>query len=147
MERLKKWLKENGKNSLGKSLDFIGENTSIPVLSNLIENVGEKILQDKTLTEEQKKEAAAIIQKEKELLFKDRQSARNREIEIAKTGKKDFLMYAAGITALSMFVLMVVSVIFFSENINKNPLFHQLMGIIESISLSVFYYYFVGYKK
>jgi len=71
--------------------------------------------------------------------------ARNREVEMAKTGKTDWLMYAAGITALSTFVLMVIAVIFVIE-VRDNPLFHQLMGIIEGVALTVFSYYFGSSK-
>ena len=71
--------------------------------------------------------------------------ARNREIEIAKVGGTDWLMYAAGITALSTFVLMVIAVIFVKET-QENLLFHQLMGIIEGVALTVFSYYFGSSK-
>lgn len=74
------------------------------------------------------------------LEIQDRESARNREIEIAKTGKGDWLMYVAGLTALGSFVLMVIAVIFTDQE--GNSLFHQLMGIIEGVALTVFAYYF-----
>ena len=62
--RLKKWLKENGKNALGGILDTIGENTSIPIASKLIEGIGESLMNDKEITEEDKKELAEIIKLE-----------------------------------------------------------------------------------
>ena len=71
--------------------------------------------------------------------------ARNREIEIAKIGGTDWLMYAAGITALSTFILMVIAVIFIKET-QDNRLFHQLMGIVEGVALTVFSYYFGSSK-
>lgn len=75
------------------------------------------------------------------VMVQDLDSARNREIEIAKTGRTDWLMYASGVTALSTFILMVVAVIFVKE-VKENSLFHQLMGIIEGVALTVFSYYF-----
>ncbi|MGB4971499.1 MAG: hypothetical protein WBO32_02510 [Cyclobacteriaceae bacterium] len=77
-----------------------------------------------------------------QLEVRDRESARTREIELAKTGKTDHLMYVAGYTALLTFILMVVSVIFLSNQVSDNALFHQLMGIIEGVALTVFGYYF-----
>lgn len=77
-----------------------------------------------------------------QLEVRDRESARTREVEMAKTGKTDHLMYVAGYTALLTFLLMVVSVIFFGDLVSDNPLFHQLMGIIEGVALTVFGYYF-----
>lgn len=62
--KLKEWLKNNGKEMLGKTLDKVGENTSIPILSNLIEGIGESLMTDKDLTPEQKAEAKALIEAE-----------------------------------------------------------------------------------
>jgi hypothetical protein len=76
-----------------------------------------------------------------QLQIEDLSSARAREVDIAKTGRTDWLMYAAGVTALGTFILMVIAVIFIKE-VTHNPLFHQLMGIIEGVALTVFAYYF-----
>lgn len=76
-----------------------------------------------------------------ELEIKDRDSARDREVEMAKSGKTDWLMYAAGITALGVFILMVISVIFIPST-RDNPLFIHLMGIVEGVALTLFSYYF-----
>lgn len=81
------------------------------------------------------------------LEVEDRGSARNREIEMAKTGKQDHLMYAAGYTALGTFIAMVYAVIFKPAGIEHSSLFHQLMGIIEGIALTVFGYYFGTSKR
>ena len=61
---LKKWLKENGKNALGNILDTIGESTSIPFASKLIEGIGESLMDDPELTSEQKEQATEIIKME-----------------------------------------------------------------------------------
>ncbi|MGB1300391.1 MAG: hypothetical protein ACPG5O_04135 [Pseudoalteromonas tetraodonis] len=79
------------------------------------------------------------------LEIQDRESARNRQVELAKTGTKDNLMPLAGYTALGTFVLMVIAVTFnryFGLGLGENPLFHQLMGIIEGVALTVFAFYF-----
>ena len=62
--RLKKWLKENGKNALGGILDTIGESTNIPIASKLIEGIGESLMDDPELTSEQKEEASEVIKME-----------------------------------------------------------------------------------
>lgn len=82
-----------------------------------------------------------------ELEVADRDSARNREIEIAKSGKNDHLMYSAGYTALGTFVVMVYAVIWKPDGMEHSPLFHQLMGIIEGVALTVFGYYFGTSKR
>ena len=146
--RLKKFLKENARNSLGVALDLVGENTNIPILSNVIEGIGEKLQNDKYLTDEQKKEAKEIIKLELEeldLILKDVQNARSREIEIAKTGKKDIMMFIAGVVGLSVFVFMVVAIVFIPELQNNKLLIH-LLGMVEGIALTIFAYYFGNSK-
>lgn len=86
--KLKAWLKENGKNALGTILDTIGESTSIPFASNIIEGIGERLMDDPDLSDEQKAETKELIKLELEelsLRLLDVDSARNREVELAKT--------------------------------------------------------------
>lgn len=90
-----------------------------------------------------------LQQHEKEMYaleIEDRDSARNREIEIAKTGKQDHLMYSAGYTALGTFLIMVYAVVW-RPSTEHSALFHQLMGIIEGVALTVFGYYFGTSKR
>lgn len=76
-----------------------------------------------------------------QLEIKDRDSARTREIEVAKTGKADVMMYATGGTGLATFILMVLAAIYMPEQ-QENKLFVHLMGIIEGVALTIFAYYF-----
>ena len=80
--RLKKWLNDNGKSALGNVLDTIGENTNIPIVSGLIEGIGEKLMDDQELTETQKQEASEIIRQELGYLKLEQQ-------EITKRWKSD----------------------------------------------------------
>lgn len=82
-----------------------------------------------------------------ELEIKDRDSARNREIEIAKAGGNDHLMYVSGYVALIGFLIMIYAVIWLPQSVAHNALFHQLMGIIEGVALTVFGYYFGASKN
>jgi hypothetical protein len=81
------------------------------------------------------------------LEIEDRDSARSREVELAKTGRNDHLMYAAGYTALGTFIAMVYAVIWKPSGVEHSPIFHQLMGIIEGVALTVFGYYFGTSKR
>lgn len=121
-------------------LNVAGTITGIGALNNLANLVDV----DPNLTPDQKAQFKEIYEleiKELDLYLEDVQNARSREVEMAKTGKTDWLMYAAGLTALVTFGLMVYAVIFV-ESVQHNPLAHQLMGIIEGISLTIFGYYF-----
>lgn len=134
--KLMKWVGDNAPNAL----DLVGDITGIGALNR----VADLIDKNKELTPEQKaqfKEIYELELKELDLYLKDVDSAREREVEMAKTGKTDWLMYASGVTALLAFILVVVSAIFIKST-QENPLFHQLMGIIEGVALTIFAYYF-----
>lgn len=128
------WLKANAPKVLDTVDDFV---PPVKVLTALVK--GESI------PDEKKIEFEKMIQEyEKEIYeleIRDRESARSREVELAKTGATDHLMYVAGYVALATFLIMVISVIFI-DTVTHNPLFHQLMGIIEGVALTVFGYYF-----
>ena len=66
--KLQIWLKEKGKSALGNTLNTIGKKTSIPILSNIIEGIGESLMDDPELTPEEKAEAAEIIKAELDYL-------------------------------------------------------------------------------
>jgi hypothetical protein len=122
--------------------DVLPDNGVFGIAKNLIDKA--------TLSKEDKDELlieATNLEKEMfELEIKDRDSARNREIEIAKAGGNDHLMYVAGYVALIGFLIMIYAVIWLPESVSHNSLFHQLMGIIEGVALTVFGYYFGASK-
>jgi len=76
--KLKEWLKTNGKNALGKTLDLLGENTNIPILSKFIEGIGEDMMDDPDLSDEQKKEVASIIKLELDALNVEQEEVTKR---------------------------------------------------------------------
>ena len=122
-------------NSGSKIVEIAGDAfPPIEVISNLIAG-------DPELTAEQKQQAQQLALEAYRLEIEDRKSARSREVELAKTGRSDWMMYLSGCTAMGVFVLMVIAVIWQFPGVNST-LFHQLMGIIEGVSLTVFAYYF-----
>jgi hypothetical protein len=126
-------------------------NNALPGIADVLPDKGilgiaKNIIDKSTVSPEEKAEMLAEIQAfEKEMYeleIKDRDSARNREIEIIKAGGNDHLMYVSGYVALIAFMVMIFAVIFLPESVSHNSLFHQLMGIIEGVALTVFGYYF-----
>lgn len=75
-----------------------------------------------------------------ELEIADRDSARNREVELAKTGKTDWLMYATGCAGLGSFCIIVYAVVF--GEVKESAMMHQMIGLIEGVALTIFAYYF-----
>jgi len=66
--KLKRWLNDNGRDALGRILDTVGESTNIPFASKIIENIGESLMDDPDLTDDQKAIAADIVKLELEEL-------------------------------------------------------------------------------
>jgi hypothetical protein len=142
--KLKEWFKNNGKNVMGEALDLIGENTSIPILSNVLEGWGESLKDDPDLTPEQKEEVLELLKleiEEQEIYLKDVQNARNREIELAKAGKKDPMMLIVGIVGIFVFVFMVVAIVF-KPDLQSNKLLIHLLGMVEGVAITIFSYYY-----
>ena len=76
--KLKAWLQSKGKNALGITLDSIGESTNIPFISNIIESIGEGLMSDPNLSEQEKQEAAELIQAELEFYKLEAENTTNR---------------------------------------------------------------------
>lgn len=76
----------------------------------------------------------------------DRASARSREVEMAKVGGTDWLMYLTGIVGLASFVTIILAVIFIPE-MKDNDLFIHLMGMIEGVVISNLFAYYFGTSK
>jgi uncharacterized protein YqhQ len=78
-----------------------------------------------------------------ELEIKDRDSARNREIEVKKTGSQDIMMLATGLTGLFSFVFVIYAVVY-EPTVLDNDLFVHLMGMIEGVVISNIFAYYYG---
>jgi len=75
------------------------------------------------------------------LEVEDRKSARSREIEIAKIGGQDWMMYLTGIAGILAFFVVIYAVIWIPTS-QTNKLFIHLMGLIEGAVMTIFAYYF-----
>lgn len=83
------------------------------------------------------------IEFENELLrieAQDRDSARNREVEMAKAGKSNWMQYMVGIVGLSAFLGIIYMALF--EEVKNENLFYFIAGNVFGISASIFAYYF-----
>jgi hypothetical protein len=72
----------------------------------------------------------------------DRDSARNREVEMAKTGRHDWLFNLTGLVGLTSFGIIVWAILALDIPESNKELFYHLIGIIEGVALSIFGYYF-----
>jgi hypothetical protein len=79
------------------------------------------------------------------IMAADRASARRREINIAKLGKIDFMLYLTGIVALGCFVAVVY--VMLSGQLPENAIVHQIIGLLEGMVIAIVSYYFGSSKN
>ncbi len=129
---------------LGKTaphiLDIAGDLLPDAGVLGIVKNLVEK---DEKISPEDKKEALAQTKEMYELEIKDRESARNREIEVKKTGDKDLMMMLTGIVGLLSFMFVIYAVVY-EEGVLHNELFVHLMGMIEGVVISNIFAYYYG---
>jgi hypothetical protein len=105
--------------------------------------VGNLIRNNPDISPEDKKIADTFIQEMYALEVADRDSARKREVEIAKTSKQDWMMLATGLTGLFSFIFMIYAVVYIPA-VLENDLFVHLMGMIEGVVISNIFAYYYG---
>ena len=125
-----------------KILDTVGDvlpsNGVFGVVKNLINMSDELSAEDKAKALNELEESIKIFEAE----VKDRESARTREIEIAKTGKFDFLFYLTGLVGLTVFCFIVYAIAYIKVPEQNKEIWIHLIGISEGVVLSIFGYYF-----
>ena len=97
--------------------------------------IGKMIDSDPDISPEDKEMLQNHTKEMYKLEVEDRNSARNREIEIAKTGKKDYMMTLTGITGLMSFLFIIYAVVY-EPTVLDNDLFVHLMGMVEGVVIS-----------
>ena len=129
---------------LGKTaphiLDIAGDLLPDAGVLGIVKNLVEK---DKKISPEDKKEALAQTKEMYELEVKDRESARNREVEVKKAGGKDTMMMLTGIVGLASFLFIIYAVVY-EEGVLHNELFVHLMGMVEGVVISNIFAYYYG---
>lgn len=132
------FLKEKSPKILEVIGDVLPDNGVLGIAKNLI-NMSED------LTPEEKDGLIVEINEMIEsarIELEDRNSARNREIEIAKLHNRDFMFIATGLIGLLSFAFIVYAIAFLNiPEANKEVWIH-LIGITEGVVLSIFGYYF-----
>ena len=120
---------------LGQAKSLLPEKGVLGVLKNLIDT-------DEDLSPEEKAEAHKALIEAYEAEVADRDSARNREVEIAKSGKSDWLFNITGLVGLGSFGVIIWAILYLDIPETNKELFYHLIGIVEGVSLSIFGYYF-----
>lgn len=130
-----KFLAEKAPKILQTVGDILPDRGALGIVKNLINLSDDLSPEDKEMLSEE-------ILKLEELEIKDRESARNREIEIAKIHKYDFLFYLTGIIGLAAFCFMIYAIVYLTIPTENKEVWIHLIGITEGIVISIFGYYF-----
>ena len=133
--KLGKLLKDKAPRILNVVGDLLPDKGVMGVVKNLIDA-------EPALTSEEKKMLHQQAVEFYKLEVEDRDSARNREVEIAKVRKFDFMFTLTGLVGLGTFVFLVYSIVYITIPENNAKTFYTLIGLVEGISLSIFSFYF-----
>tara|TARA_R110000803_G_scaffold38227_1_gene82562 strand:- start:1321 stop:1764 length:444 start_codon:yes stop_codon:yes gene_type:complete len=124
---------------LKKIPGFIGEvlpeNGVLGIVKNIIDN-------EPSISSEQKKELNDELIEFYKLEVLDRDSARKREVEKAKSGGFDFMFNLTGVIGLGAFSFIIYAIVFLQIPESNKEVWIHLIGICEGIVLSIFGYFF-----
>ena len=134
--KLGKFLAKIAPGILNIAGDLLPDAGVLGMVGNLIEN-------DPDISPKDKAIANTYMQEMYALEVADRDSARKREVEIAKTNKQDWMMLATGLTGLSSFIFTIYAVVYI-PSVLENDLFVHLMGMIEGVVISNIFAYYYG---
>ena len=133
--KLGKLLKDKAPRILNVVGDLLPDKGVMGVVKNLIDV-------EPSLTSEEKKMLHQQAVEFYKLEVEDRDSARKREVEIMKTGAKDWMMNLTGIVGLFSFLFLVYAIVFITVPEHNKELMIHTTGIVEGIVLSIVGYYF-----
>jgi hypothetical protein len=119
----------------GFASGILPEKGVLGIVKNLIDN-------EPDITPEEKAQMHEELVELYKLEVADRDSARNREIQVAKTGRFDFMYNLTGIVGLGAFAFIVYAIVYLEIPAENKEVWIHLIGISEGIVLSIFGYFF-----
>lgn len=115
--------------------DVLPDKGVLGVVKNLIDN-------DTEMTPEEKAQMHEELVQLYELEVADRDSARKREVEKAKTGGFDLMFNLTGVIGLAAFAFIIYAIVYLEVPENNKEVWIHLIGICEGIVLSIFGYFY-----
>ena len=128
------WLKQKSPAILETVGDLLPDDGVLGIVKNLIDK--------STMSAEDKRYAHEQIKELYALEVQDRDSARNREVEVAKTRHFDFLFNLTGIIGLGAFLFIIYVIVYVRVPEENKEVWIHLIGITEGVVLSIFGYFF-----
>lgn len=115
--------------------DILPDKGVLGIVKNLIDG-------DPELSPEEKEAMHQEVVELYRLEVEDRDSARKREVEKAKTGGFDFMFNITGVVGLAAFAFIIYAIVYLSIPENNKEVWIHTIGIIEGIVLSIFGYFY-----
>ena len=134
--KLGKFLKDKAPNILNIVGNVLPDKGVLGIVKNLVDV-------EPNLTPEEKQQIHKQVTELYELEVADRDSARKREVEIAKAGGNDWMMNVTGVVGLTCFVFIIYSVVYIPEVLD-NELFIHLMGMVEGVVIGNIFAFYYG---
>lgn len=122
-------------NILGVAGDLLPDAGVLGIVKNLVSK-------DKNISPKDKEIIHNQIKELYELEVADRDSARKREVEIAKTGKTDYMHIITGLIGLGCFCFMIYAIVYLQIPESNKEVWINLIGIVQGIVLSIFGFYY-----
>jgi hypothetical protein len=119
----------------GFASDILPDKGILGVVKNLIDN-------EPDVTPEEKSKMHEELIELYQLEVADRDSARKREVEKAKTGGFDLMFNLTGIIGLAAFAFIIYAIVYLQIPENNKEVWIHLIGICEGIVLSIFGYFY-----
>ena len=132
--KLGKFLKETAPSILDVIGNVLPDKGILGIVKNLIDK-------DDNMSADDKSEAHKQLVELYELEVMDRDSARDREVNLRKYGT-DWMFNATGIVGLLAFAFLVYTVVTTNVPEGNKEIFIHMIGIVEGVALSIFGYYF-----
>lgn len=133
--KIGKFLKNKAPNILDIVGDILPTSGTLGIVKNLIDK-------DDNISAEDKKALHNQLIESYKTEVADRDSARKREVEIAKVRKFDFMFTLTGLVGLSTFVFLVYAIVYIQIPEHNEKTFYTLIGLVEGITLSLFGYFY-----
>ena len=138
--KIGKFLADKAPNVLKVVGNVLPDNGALGIIKNLIDG-------EPDLSPEEKAQMHAELVELYKLEVEDRDSARQREVEMMKAGAQDWMMNVTGAVGLFAFVFLIIAIVFITVPEHNKELMIHTTGIVEGIELSIVGFYFGSIAK
>ena len=122
-----------------KVIDIVGDALPDSGVLGIVKNLIDK---DDKIAPAEKAEILSKMQEIFKAEFEDRDSARTRQVEMAKTDKTDIMFNITGFIGLAAFCFIIYAIVFLKIPDQNKEVWIHLIGICEGIVMSIFGYFY-----